>query len=99
MLCINTSGEPLPVPLTEEGAAVEATSAAEVARLLPGLLEGGQILAHARARQKEYCARNNHLLSGPAAPRVADVVLRISVPGGSALAETTAGANSGDNDR
>lgn len=78
VLCANLTGAPLPIPFAEEGAAVEATSRAEVAELLPRLLFDPAHREAARKRQDEYLQLNHHLLAGPAAVRIADEVLRLA---------------------
>lgn len=83
VLCVNTTGEPLPVPVVEEGVAVAATSAEEVARSLADLLTPSPRRDAAMARQRTYLSVNGHLLDDqPASARIARLLEDLPVRGG-----------------
>ncbi len=93
VLCVNVTGEPLPVPIVEDGAAVAATSAEAVARSLADLLTPSPGREAALARQRAYLSANGHLLlHEPASARIARLLRELPVRGGPATASTGASA-------
>lgn len=78
VLCVNLTGEPLPIPFVEQGAAVGAESPDQVRTALARCLGDPAFIAQARERQREYFALNDHLLTGRADDRIASFLLELA---------------------
>ena len=74
VICVNLTGSPLPIPFVEQGVAIGAETADELREVLPRCLDDAPFIGMARRRQEQYFAKNQHVVDGKAAHRVARFV-------------------------